>query len=109
VGIGREANGTARDALVSGERPWIGMVGIGELKNYSVGSTPTAEIEIKNFGKTPEIHVKAKSGMGTWTPNTFVFRDVISNPRITANPIGTIFPDRGATSTVGIWIPLKQW
>lgn len=105
----RRANQIALNALVSGDRPWMGVATIGELKDYEVGSTPTAEIKIENFGKSPAIRVRAKSGMGTYTPNTFVFHDVISNPILTERAIGTIFPNHGATSTVGMWIPLKQW
>jgi len=41
--------------------------------------------------------------------NTFSFRYAISLRIITEATIGTIFPDHGAESAVGIWIPLQQW
>jgi hypothetical protein len=105
----KEANKIERDALISGERPWVGVAKIGELKNYEVNGTPTVEIRIENFGKTPAIRVRAKTGMATAMPNTFVFSDVLSDPIITAHTIGTIFPNHGATSAVGMWIPLRPW
>ena len=51
VAVGKEANKIARNALVSGERPWVGVVKIGELKHYSIGGIPTAQIKTRISGR----------------------------------------------------------
>src|ERR1700683_544642 len=109
VGTSKDANRIARAALVSSERPWLGVAEIGELEHYTVDNTPTAQLKVETFGKTPAMQVKIRSGMGTWPQNSFTFEKVVSNRIITEHAVGTIFPNHGAQSTVGIWIPLKSW
>lgn len=109
VAESRHANQIARDALESGERPWIGLSHFGEMQDYRIGGKPHLEIEIKNFGKTPAVDVKVTSGMVIATKGMFSFAKTLVIPPITPASLGPIFPEGRAKNSVGIWVPFPAW
>jgi hypothetical protein len=54
----RQANKIARDAMVNANRAWLGIHGLSVVR-LSVGTKPLVRFELKNFGRSPAIKVKA--------------------------------------------------
>jgi hypothetical protein len=57
---------TARDALVRGQRPWVGVVGVPVVKKavYRLGKNLGVDVSIlaKNYGPAPALHVHMEAG-----------------------------------------------
>ena len=105
----RQANSTALQAIVSEERPWLGLDQITPLQDYRLGGTPYATVKIKNYGKTPAVNIKATLWIVVATANSFSFAKSQNEPITRENRLGPVFPEHGAQATVIMAVPLASW
>jgi hypothetical protein len=95
----REANDLSRQNAIASERPWLGPFA-GTIEDFAEGKTPTVEIFIQNFGKSPALNIEF-GGTVTVVPANFnrkQFLEVLT--RVSRSEEGSQFP--GQMTRIGV-------